>query len=484
MSHPAIQLYGYQQRYLLDKARFKIAMFARQTGKSFTTTLEVVDDVYQAMADGRRERWVILSRGERQAREAFREGVMRHAQAYNLGAREIETSYRGDDGTYNQLEAEFPGGSRIIALPANPDTARGYSANVFLDEFAIHQDSREIWGALFPVISAGYRIRIASTPKGRKNKFYELWTTDKGAWSRHQVDIHQAVADGLPRNIDELRENLGDEELWRQEFLLEFIDEATAYLPWDLINSCEHVLAGDPDRYEGGECVVGVDIGRHKDLFVIQVLEAVGDVWWHREEIALQRASFAQQDEALDQIMTRYSVSLCQMDKTGIGEKPVEDAQRRYGARVQGVQFSQASKLRMASASKRAFEDRRVRIPSGHDDLRNDLHKIKREPGTGETPRFTADRDAGGHADRAWSMFLALDAAMAPRQAAAGATVAATAGGFTPSRGNRASEGMFGRIKERPRQRPQERAQRSGAISARKGTQTRTQGGPERSGEG
>jgi hypothetical protein len=138
----------------------------------------------------------------------------------------------------------------------------------------------------------------------------------------------------------------------------------------------------------------------------------------------------------------------------------------------------------MASASKRAFEDRRVRIPSGHDDLRNDLHKIKREPGTGETPRFTADRDAGGHADRAWSMFLALDAAMAPRQAAAGTTVPPTAGGFSPSRGNRASEGMFGRIKERPRQRPQERAQRAGAISARQGTQTRTQSGPERSGEG
>ena len=32
---------------------------------------------------------------------------------------------------------------------ANPDTARGFSANVFLDEFAFHKDSREIWKALF-----------------------------------------------------------------------------------------------------------------------------------------------------------------------------------------------------------------------------------------------------------------------------------------------------------------------------------------------
>lgn len=473
-------LYAYQKRYIQDRSRFKIGMFARQTGKTFTTSLEIVDDVHQAMADGRRERWVILSRGERQAKEAFKEGVMRHVQAYSLGARELESEYRGDEGTYNQLEAEFPGGSRIIALPANPDTARGYSANVFLDEFAVHQDSREIWGALFPVVSAGYRIRVTSTPKGRKNKFYELWTSHKGQWSRHQVDIHQAVADGLQRNIDELRDNLDDDELWRQEYLLEFIDEATAYLTWDLINSCEHVLAGDPDRYEGGECVVGVDIGRHRDLFVIQVLEAVGDVWWHREEIALHRASFAQQDDALDQVMQRYRVSLCQMDKTGIGEKPVEDAQRRYGAKVQGVQFSQASKLRMASASKRAFEDRQVRIPSGHDELRTDLHKIKKEQGTGETPRFVADRDAGGHADRAWSLFLALDAAMAPRQAPAGATVEATPGAMLPTRLQAPGDGLFGRIKERPRQRAQERAQRREAISARLRASEGRQAAPER----
>lgn len=468
MTSPALPLYGYQQRYLRDPSRFKIAMFARQTGKTFTTTLEVVDDVMQAIVDGRRERWVILSRGERQAREAFQEGVMRHVQAYSLSAREIEGELRGDEGTYNQLEAEFPGGSRIIALPANPDTARGYSANVFLDEFAIHQDSRAIWGALFPVVSAGHRIRIASTPKGRKNKFYELWTTEKGQWSRHRVDIHQAVAEGLPRNIAELQENLNDDELWRQEYLLEFVDEATAYLPWDLINSCEHVLAGDPARYEGGECVVGVDIGRHRDLFVIQVLEAVGDVWWHREEIALRRASFAMQDEALDDVMRRYRVSLCQMDRTGIGEKPVEDAQRRYGSRVQGIAFSPPAKQRMATASKRAFEDRRVRIPSGHDELRNDLHKIKRELGNSEIPRFVADRDEDGHADRAWAMFLALDAAMAPRQQAAGATVDPEPDVLEPTRTSvfgRLREAMFGRIRERPRRTAQERAKRLGAIS-------------------
>ena len=37
-------LYPYQREWIDDQARFKIGMFARQTGKTFTTTLEVADD--------------------------------------------------------------------------------------------------------------------------------------------------------------------------------------------------------------------------------------------------------------------------------------------------------------------------------------------------------------------------------------------------------------------------------------------------------
>lgn len=415
---PAIKLYDYQRAYLQDQARFKLAMFARQTGKTFTTTLEIVDSIYQAIAEQRRETWVILSRGERQAREAFREGVLRHAKAYQLAAADIqpiESEFAAGKDRYLQLEWHAPGGSRVIALPANPDTARGYSANVFLDEFAIHQDSREIWGALFPLISAGYKLRVTSTPKGKANKFYELWENGGNVWSRHRCDIHQAVAQGLPRNVAELRQGLNDEELWSQEFELQFVDESTSWLPWDLINGCEHVLAGKPDLYTGNDCVVGVDIGRRKDLFVIQVLERMGDVYWQREEIVLRAATFAEQDAALDRVFRAYKVAACFMDQTGLGEKPVEDAQRRHGPAVTGVVFGVGTKARMAKAAKRAFEDRKVRIGTGDQALREDLHKIKKDV-RGETVLFTADRDADGHADRAWALFLALDAASGPVQ--------------------------------------------------------------------
>lgn len=414
MAEPALRLFPYQQRWFVDRSRFKIGMFARQTGKTFTTTAEAVDDVHEEMTRGKRTRWVILSRGERQAKEAMDEGVRRHAQAYGVALDALEYDFEAGSGArYKALECAWPNGSRITALPANPDTARGFSSNVMLDEFAFHQDSRGIWRALFPVISAGWKLRVVSTPNGKGNKFYDLMTGQDDGWSRHVVDIHQAVADGLPRDIEELRRALGDEDAWAQEFELQWLDEASAWLPYDLISAVEHEDAGLPELYGGRPVFVGVDIGRRHDLWVAWVLEPVGDVLWTREIVELERATFAEQDEVLDDIFRRYVVARLCMDQTGMGEKPVEDAQRRYGsARVEGVLFTGPSKLVMATAGKEAFEGRRIRIPEGQPRLRADLHSLRKASSATGAPRFVVeDEGAKSHADRAWAGLLAIHAA-------------------------------------------------------------------------
>ena len=330
------------------------------------------------------------------------------------------------------LEVELPGGSRITALPANPDTARGFSANVLLDEFAFHKDSRAIWGALFPVVSKpGLKLRVISTPNGKGNKFYDLMTGKDDGWSRHVTNIHQAVADGLVRNIEELKRGAGDADVWQQEYELEWVDEASAWLSYELINACEHALAGVPEHYAGGACWVGVDIGARNDLFVIVVLEQVGDVLWTREIITRKRILFAEQDALLADVFARYRVLRCCMDQTGMGEKPVQDAQRVHGSsRVEGVLFTGPSKLTMATLGKEAFEDRRLRIPEGDNALRADLHKLQKLTGPTGSPRFVAESDSAGHADRTWALLLAINAASGPN----GPVVVSTPG-VTPTSG-------------------------------------------------
>ena len=293
---------------------------------------------------------------------------------------------------------------------ANPDTARGFSSNVFLDEFAFHKDSAAIWKALFPVISAGWKLRVTSTPNGKGNKFYELATGKDDAWSRHFVDIYQAVADGLPRDIEELRSGIGDEDAWAQEYELKWLDEASAWLSYDLITSCEDPGAGIPAGYTGKPCFVGRDIGRRHDLHVIWVWEQIGDVLWERERIEQKRASFADMDAAFDDIMRRYRVARACIDQTGMGEKVVEDAQRRHGSRIEGVLFTGPNKLVMATSSKERFEDRTVRIREGDIALRADLHKLRKVASATGAPRFVAERD-DDHADRTWAAFLGIHAA-------------------------------------------------------------------------
>lgn len=443
---PIIEFLPYQRRWLADRSRFKVGMFARQTGKTFTNCAEVTESCIDAEAAGRRVRWVILSRGERQAKEAMETGVKPFTRAFwelyrgvlKGKAPEVrEDEYRVNDAAYRMFEVEFPGGSKITALPANPDTARGFSANVLLDEFAFHQDSKAIWGALFPVISrAGLVLRVVSTPNGKANKFYDLMTEVDSPWSRHVVDIYQAVEQGLDRNIDELRAGIGDADLWAQEYELKWLDEASAWLDFELIRACEtdepcrivHVdfpdgaytvaraIGADPAPPRG-RVYVGMDIARRKDLTCIWVDELLGDVLYPREIITMRRAPFHAQHAELDRIIRRDNPARVCIDQTGMGEDFVEHEQLRQGAsRIEGVLFTGDRRFALASLLKERMEDRRRRIPAGDRDIRDDLHSITKAVTATGSVRLVHDGQSDGHGDRFWASALACNAADEPYQ--------------------------------------------------------------------
>lgn len=443
---PIINFLPYQRAWLTDQSRFKIGMFTRRGGKTFGSCGEIVADCCQAEIDRRKVRWTILSRSENTAKEALEDalkpmtrayyavlqGLSRqgqpqfvedefHVPAHAREVRQGDRTYTVDvpEARYKTQEVHFPGGSRVVALSASPDAARGFGGNLLLDEFAFHADSRRIWGSAYPVAArGGHKIRVISTPNGKGNKFYELMTTQDNGWSKHHVDIYEAVRQGLDVNIEELKAGMADLDAWAQEFELAWLDEASSWLGYDLISACEHPGAGMPGLYQGGPCFVGVDIAARKDLFVIWVLEQVGDVLWTREVIARRRISFAEQDQLLADVFRRYHVVRCRMDQTGMGEKPVEDARRRHGEiRVEGVLMSAAIKLDLATILKEGMQDRRHRIPAGDAALRADLHAIKKQVGLTGVPRLIADTDTDGHADRFWAFALGASAATSVYQA-------------------------------------------------------------------
>jgi phage FluMu gp28-like protein len=121
-----IPLYPYQKRWVEDSSRFKLAVKATQIGYSFAASLEAVLD-----AISRRTLWIVLSRGERQSLE-FMQKVVQHVEALRIASGGLETA-AFEHTEVRELAVKFPNGSRIIGLPANPDTARGYTGNMILD---------------------------------------------------------------------------------------------------------------------------------------------------------------------------------------------------------------------------------------------------------------------------------------------------------------------------------------------------------------
>lgn len=403
-------LLPWQRKWVRDSARFKIGLWSRQTGKSFSTSCEAAEDS-AAQPKNSSNLWVCLSAGERQALE-WMEKAKKWAEALKITVDSYEEIRDSANALMSRSEIRFANGARIIAIPANPDTARGYSGNLVLDEFAIHEKPAEIWAAIYPSITNPLtgvkKLRIVSTPKGRGNKFADLWEHNE-KYSKHKVTIEDAVRMGLPIDIEELKAGVDDPDIWAQEYMCEFIDNTSVLLPYELIGKCESDHISDDGV---SPLFIGMDIGRQKDLSVIVTAAKLGDVLSIVSVDTLRKMPFADQlDILLAKGRERRVQRVC-IDSTGIGAMLAEEAARKGGGKFEGVQFNVQTKGEMYALMRRKFEERSVRIPVDRE-LREDLHAVQRIVSTGGNVTYSAPRNADGHSDRAAALALCCRAAEA-----------------------------------------------------------------------
>jgi phage FluMu gp28-like protein len=466
----AIPVLPYQDLWIRDNSKLKIAVWSRQSGKSFAAALRAVIKCLE-----KRTQYIILSKGERQSRlfmEKVKDFCVVFKKLKTLPAfSEMET----DDKT---MEVYFPHNrSRIIGLPANADAARGYSGNIVLDEFAFHGDAHRIFAACFPIITRGYSIELISTPNGTAGKFYEiakaaglvgqgsrigpaavndgddnltsgmetplscsaaLALDPDSIWSGHRVNIYDAVAEGLPADIALLRSGCDDEETWLQEYCCQFLSDAQNYIPVELISTCVHeeattewhdlpgakyqVLAESgrggltPDTWHlppsTRELYLGVDIGRKRDLTIAWLFEKVGGVLWSRLLLTMKGVTFDEQEKAIFRLLD-LGVRRAGFDASGIGMMLAERAVQKYGAVVEPTTFTAQLKERLAPMVKMAFEERTVRIPDNRD-VRADINSVKRFVTVAGNVRFDAEHTDRGHADRFWALAMVIGAASQP----------------------------------------------------------------------
>jgi len=132
-------------------------------------------------------------------------------------------------------EVIFESGAEITSLPVNPDTSRGYSGNVIMDEFGVlsKKDSESMWEAVYPSISKGWRISCVSSPKGTDNVFYHLCNPvvrDGKNMSPYQADrilsIHWTDVPHIKSFIE--KNNVSEKlppKAFAQEYCCEFVGD-------------------------------------------------------------------------------------------------------------------------------------------------------------------------------------------------------------------------------------------------------------------
>ncbi len=203
----------WQRNVLRSVAPRVLINASRQSGKSTTVAaLTLHTALYQPKSLS-----LVLSPGERQSKEFLRKVV----GLYRALDRPVPSDAE------NKLELELSNGSRIVALPGNEGTIRGYSGVNLLVVDEASRVSDGLYTAVRPMLAvSGGRLVALSTPFGTRGFWYEAWSKGGATWERYEVPAPQC-----PRIssefLDEERRDLG--EWWfNQEYMCIFMDAQSA----------------------------------------------------------------------------------------------------------------------------------------------------------------------------------------------------------------------------------------------------------------
>jgi phage FluMu gp28-like protein len=427
----------FQARWLSDRSRMKIAEKSRQIGFSWCDAYDTIMET--AGVDWPFDCWV-SSRDQIQA-QLYGEDCKTWARALNIMAGDLGESLIETETNkkVSALRLPLANNRNIWNLSSNVDAQAGKRGTRKMDEFALNPENRKLFAIGYPGITWGGRLVIFSTHRGSLNFFNELIREIREKknpkhFSLHRVTLVDALNEGLLvklkqawRRIDPedprlllseddylqmVRNECADEETWQQEYMCNPADDSSAFLEYEQIIKCryraEEIWQTDLASAKG-ELFVGVDIGRRHDLTVIWVVEKLGDVFYTRRVVEMNRQRFDAQEAELYSFLELPQVRRCCIDETGLGIQFVERAKLFYGYKVEGIIFTPRVKEELAYPMRTAFEEMRVRIP---DDkfITADLRAVKKETTVSGNVRFSADRGANGHADRFWALALAIHA--------------------------------------------------------------------------
>ena len=431
---------AFQVAYLNNSTRFGIEVKSRQIAWSFTAALDAVID--GLLHPGTPHVFVSINLDE--AKEKIRYG--------KAIVEAIRPDVRPKLVRESQQELEFDNGSRLISHPCRP--VRGKArARVYLDEMAHYKDGldREIYLASLPATTKGDGyIRIGSSPLGAKGLFWEIVTEGMKKWPGFQrrfipwwevkalckdtktarqiapeMLTHERVYAFGSQALIEIFENMFLED-FQQEYECAWVDEATAWITWEVIKrnqqadllwwharSVDEALNMIPDIEQAikegkieGVLSGGLDVGRKKDLSEFIALgKSTTNQMPLRFSVSLDRVEFEDQRRCFTEIVKRLPFTQVLVDQNGLGMQLAENLMRT--GKAMGVDFTNQTKELWAVETRVQAEAANVPLPMDRE-LAYQIHSIKKIVTAAKNARFDTEGNEKHHADKFWAWALAI----------------------------------------------------------------------------
>ena len=430
----------FQLSHLQDDSIFRNETKSRQIAWSWLCAAEAVAD---GILDAKGSTFVSINLDEAKEKIRYSKNVI---EALPLGMR---PKLRTD----NQTELEFANGARLISLPSKPPRGKS-QMNLYLDEFAHIPNDRDIYTGGLPMISkGGCRMRMGSSPMGASGMHWEIAKEELRAYPGYTRKITpwwevfafcndvKAAYKLAPYMTTEARvlqygndrikiifENMPLED-FQQEYEAMFVDETTAWISWDIIKRNQQAdllyyhLTGHEDDVAGiiqkikvaikqrwiePSFAAGVDVGRTKNLTeLVMVGKSTTGQLPLRLMISLASTEYEYQEHVLYQIFDQLPISRALIDRNGIGNQLAETFEKSFRGKVEGVNFTNASKELWAVEARVKAEKGLTPIPA-YRDLAYQIHSIKKKVTAAKNNVFDTDANEKHHADKFWAWALAI----------------------------------------------------------------------------
>lgn len=260
--------YPYQIRMMdsFQKNRFNVVLACRQSGKSVGFIGYVV---WLCLFSPNAEHVVIAANKESTAKEMLariKRAVENLPFFLQHGCKE-----------YNKTSIEFDTETKIEAIAASADGARGKSASLMIcDEFAFVNNDSEFFESNYPLISSddNAKMIIVSTPNGINNEFFRIW--DGAVKKRNFFNPIRIDWWDVPGRDEKWKEttlgNIGEKK-FSQEFGNSFNQTTSTLIDMEFLIMLE---AATPLGHDSGVTVYEAPKENHSYIMVVDVSKGRG----------------------------------------------------------------------------------------------------------------------------------------------------------------------------------------------------------------